>query len=180
MQKTEITAPLRRIALRSFFLAGAAAVLAACGSSASRVGKSKAQPKPKPTPAPASTPATSKGIGLIRPARGSIIARFDGNRNKGIDIAGRAGDPILAAADGRVVYAGSDLRGYGGLVIVKHNNTFISAYAHNQAILVREKEVVRQGQVIAQMGDTGTDRVKLHFELRKEGNAVDPEPYFQR
>ncbi|MDP9900086.1 peptidoglycan DD-metalloendopeptidase family protein [Variovorax ginsengisoli] len=114
---------------------------------------------------------------FVRPASGTTIARFDGNRNKGIDIAGSAGDPIVATADGRVVYVGSELRGYGNMVIVKHNETFLSAYAHAQKILVKEKDVVRQGQTIAEMGSTGTDRVKLHFEIRKQGTAVNPEPY---
>ncbi|MFZ3118488.1 MAG: peptidoglycan DD-metalloendopeptidase family protein, partial [Variovorax sp.] len=105
------------------------------------------------------------------------LARFNGKSNKGIDIAGSAGDPVLAAADGRVVYAGGQLRGYGNMLIVKHNETFITAYAHNQALLVKENEIVRQGQKIAEMGKSEADRVKLHFEIRKDGNAVDPEPY---
>ena len=106
-----------------------------------------------------------------------MIAGFDEARNKGFDIAGKAGDPVLAAADGRVVYAGAGLRGYGNLVILKHNNTFLTAYAHNQALLVKEDQSVRKGQKIAEIGSTDADRVKLHFEIRRQGKPVDPSRY---
>jgi lipoprotein NlpD len=102
------------------------------------------------------------------------MAGFDETKNKGLDVAGKAGDPVLAAADGKVVYAGSGLRGYGNLVIIKHNNTFLSAYAHNQALLVREDQAVKRGQTIAQMGNSDADQVKLHFEIRRLGKPVDP------
>jgi lipoprotein NlpD len=105
------------------------------------------------------------------------LAGFDELKNKGVDIAGRAGDPVLAAADGRVVYAGSGLRGYGNLVILKHNNTYLTAYAHNQSLLVKEDQTVKQGQKIAEMGSTDADRVKLHFEIRRQGKPVDPARY---
>ena len=105
------------------------------------------------------------------------MAGFDELKNKGVDIAGRAGDPVLAAADGRVVYAGSGLRGYGNLVILKHNNTFLTAYAHNQSLLVKEDQAVKQGQKIAEMGSSDADRVKLHFEIRRLGKPVDPARY---
>jgi lipoprotein NlpD len=105
------------------------------------------------------------------------LAGFDELKNKGVDIAGRAGDPVLAAADGRVVYAGSGLRGYGNLVILKHNNTYLTAYAHNQSLLVKEDQAVKQGQKIAEMGSTDADRVKLHFEIRRQGKPVDPARY---
>lgn len=108
---------------------------------------------------------------------GTVIAGFDEQKNKGIDIAGRAGDPVLAAADGRVVYAGAGLRGYGNLIILKHNNTYLSAYAHNQSLLVKEDQSVRKGQKIAEMGASDTDRVKLHFEVRRQGKPVDPARY---
>jgi lipoprotein NlpD len=108
------------------------------------------------------------------PASGPVIAQFDDNRNKGLSIGGKEGDPVLAAADGRVVYAGSGLRGYGNLVIVKHNGTFLTAYAHNQTLLVKEDQVVRKGQKIADMGASDADRVKLHFEIRRQGKPVDP------
>jgi lipoprotein NlpD len=130
-----------------------------------------------PGPAPTVKPPPPAPAAVIRPAAGPTLSRYDGKNNKGLDIAGSPGDAILAAADGRVVYVGSELRGYGNMVIVKHNDTFLSAYAHAQQILVKEKDVVRQGQKIAEMGNSGADRVKLHFELRKQGVAVDPEPY---
>ena len=93
---------------------------------------------------------------------------------QGVAIAGKAGDPVLAAGDGKVVYAGSGLRGFGELVIVKHNATYLSAYAHNRKILVKEGQQVSRGQKIAEMGNTDSDRVLLHFEIRKQGKPVDP------
>lgn len=108
------------------------------------------------------------------PANGSVIAAFDEVKSKGLAIAGKAGDPVVAAADGRVVYAGSGLRGYGNLVIVKHNATYLTAYAHNQTLLVKEDQAVRRGQKIAEMGSTDAERVQLHFEIRKLGKPVDP------
>jgi len=108
------------------------------------------------------------------PASGNLIAVFDDIKNKGIDITGKIGEPVLAAADGRVVYAGSGLRGYGNLVIVKHANNYLTAYAHNQNLLVKEDQSVKRGQKIAEMGNTDSDSVKLHFEIRKQGKPVDP------
>ena len=108
------------------------------------------------------------------PVGGALLERFDETRNKGVDLAGKAGDPVLAAADGRVVYAGAGLRGYGNLIILKHNNTYLTAYAHNQALMVKEDQTVRQGQKIAEMGSSDADRVKLHFEVRRQGKPVDP------
>ena len=108
------------------------------------------------------------------PASGAVVGGFDDQRSKGLDIGGKAGDPVLAAADGRVVYAGSGLRGYGNLVIIKHNDTYLTAYAHNQTLLVKDEQVVRKGQKIAEMGSTDTDQVKLHFEVRKLGKPIDP------
>ena len=128
------------------------------------------------TPA-APAAAAEDDMAFIWPAPGSLIAGFDEARNKGYDIAGKAGDPVLAAADGRVVYAGAGLRGYGNLVILKHNNTFLTAYAHNQTLLVKEDQAVRKGQKIAEMGSTDADRVKLHFEIRRQGKPVDPSRY---
>lgn len=106
-----------------------------------------------------------------------VLAGFDEQKNKGLDIGGKAGDPVLAAADGRVVYAGAGLRGYGNLIILKHNNTYLSAYAHNQTLLVKEDQTVRKGQKIAEMGSSDSDRVKLHFEIRRQGKPVDPARY---
>jgi lipoprotein NlpD len=112
------------------------------------------------------------------PAKGRVIAGFSDSANlKGIDIAGTAGEPVLAAAPGRVVYAGSGLRGYGKLVIIKHNKTYLSAYAHNREILVKEGQQVQRGQKIAEMGNSDADQVKLHFEIRRLGKPMDPARY---
>ena len=111
------------------------------------------------------------------PAGGPVLQGFDEQRNKGVDIGGRAGDPVLAAADGRVAYAGSALRGYGNLVILQHNGAFLSAYAHNQTLLVKEDQIVKRGQKIAEMGNTDAERVQLHFEIRRDGKPVDPARY---
>ena len=108
------------------------------------------------------------------PAAGPVLANFEEGRNKGLTIGGKAGDPVVAAADGRVVYAGSGLRGYGNLVIVKHSADFLTAYAHNQTLLVKEDQAVKRGQKIAEMGSTDAERVQLHFEIRKKGKPLDP------
>ena len=118
------------------------------------------------------------GIRLSWPAKGKVTGEFN-ETNKGIDIAGKVGEPVLAAADGKVVYAGNSLRGYGNLVIVKHDNTYLTAYAHNSKLLVKEGDSVRKGQKIAEMGDTDTNAPKLHFELRVNGKPVNPTPYLQ-
>jgi lipoprotein NlpD len=108
------------------------------------------------------------------PSSGPVVASFDDVKVKGLVLGGKAGDPVFAAADGRVVYAGSGLRGYGNLIILKHNNTYLTAYAHNQTLLVKEDQTVRRGQKIAEMGSTDADSVKLHFEIRKLGKPIDP------
>ncbi len=108
------------------------------------------------------------------PAAGPVATAFDDVKSKGLAITGKAGDPVLAAADGRVVYAGSGLRGYGNLVIVKHNATYLTAYAHNQTLLVKEDQAVRRGQKIAEMGSSDAERVQLHFEVRRQGKPIDP------
>jgi lipoprotein NlpD len=108
------------------------------------------------------------------PSGGPVIGGFEEGKHKGLTLSGKAGDPVLASADGRVVYAGSGLRGYGNLVIIKHSGDFLTAYAHNQTLLVKEDQVVRKGQKIAEMGSTDADRVQLHFEIRKGGKPVDP------
>ena len=131
----------------------------------------------KPVAAAPSTPANTEGddpIAFQWPVRGPLIAGFDEAKNKGLDIAGKAGDPVLAAADGKVVYAGSGLRGYGNLIILKHNNTYLTAYAHNQTLLVKEEQTIKRGQKIAEMGNSDADQVKLHFEIRRQGKPVDP------
>lgn len=134
-------------------------------------------PAPVPEPAPAPAANGDENVAWIWPAQGTLVAGFDEAKNKGLDIAGKAGDPVMASADGRVVYAGAGLRGYGNLVILKHNNTFLTAYAHNQTLFVREDQTVRKGQKIAEMGKSDAERVKLHFEIRRQGKPVDPAKY---
>lgn len=145
-------------------------------------------PQPQPvaapataTPAPAAVSSATKSIEGIEwawPTNGKVIAGFnDSASTKGLDIGGTMGQPVYAAAPGKVIYSGSDLRGYGKLVIIKHNNTFLSVYAHNSNILVKEGQQVTRGQKIAEMGDTDTDKVKLHFEIRRQGKSVDPSKY---
>ncbi|GAC1390157.1 MAG: peptidoglycan DD-metalloendopeptidase family protein [Variovorax sp.] len=137
----------------------------------------------EPRPSVAARPDISEDdVPWAWPTNGApaVLAGFDEARNKGLDIGGKAGDPVLASADGRVVYAGAGLRGYGNLIILKHNNTYLTAYAHNQALLVKEDQSVRKGQKIAEMGNSDADRVKLHFEIRKQGKPVDPTKYLPR
>ncbi|MBE2264448.1 MAG: peptidoglycan DD-metalloendopeptidase family protein [Burkholderiaceae bacterium] len=145
-------------------------------------GQTASAPVAAPAPAAAAASANPAAGGedelvFIWPANGTLIAGFDEAKNKGLDIGGNAGDPVYAAADGRVVYAGAGLRGYGNLLIIKHNNTYLTAYAHNQSLLVKEDEAVRKGQKIAVMGNSDADRVKLHFEVRRQGKPVDPAKY---
>lgn len=132
--------------------------------------------------APAATAVAAGGdeVTWAWPTAGKLAAPFSEAGSKGLDFSGKAGDPVLAAADGKVVYAGAGLRGYGELVIVKHNATFLSAYAHNRKILVREGQQVTRGQKIAEMGNTDADSVKLHFEIRKQGKPVDPAQFLPK
>ena len=126
-------------------------------------------------PAVAAAPKDAEeDLGWIWPANGTVGTAFEEGKSKGMAIVGKAGDPVLAAADGRVVYAGSGLRGYGNLIIIKHNATFLTAYAHSQALLVKEDQAVRRGQKIAEMGSSDSDRVQLHFEIRRQGKPIDP------
>ncbi len=131
---------------------------------------------PPPTAAAASAPANDDvdWAWPIQPVpKGKIVATFT-DANKGVDISGNKGTAILASSAGKVVYSGAGLRGYGRLVIIKHNATWLSAYAHNEKILVAEGEEVKKGQKIAEMGSSDADQVKLHFEIRKQGKPVDP------
>jgi len=152
----------------------------------------KVQAAPRPpvaeAPKPVSEPAAAASgsvddvedaeLEWNMPAQGKLIAGFsESSNNKGIDIAGKRGDPVIASAPGKVVYSGSGLRGYGKLVIIKHNKTFLSAYAHNDKVLVKEGQSVTRGQKIAAMGSTDTNQVKLHFEIRRFGKPVDPAKY---
>ncbi|MBI4741487.1 MAG: peptidoglycan DD-metalloendopeptidase family protein [Betaproteobacteria bacterium] len=144
------------------------------------------KPEAKPEAAPAAvpplpgTPAPAAGeddVAWMWPSNGKIVGTFSEGGSKGVDIAGKAGDPVLASGEGKVVYSGTGLRGYGKLVIVKHNATYLSAYAHNQNVLVKEGQNVAKGQKIAEMGNTDADQVKLHFEVRRQGKPVDPLKY---
>ncbi|KAA1015787.1 peptidoglycan DD-metalloendopeptidase family protein [Paraburkholderia panacisoli] len=150
---------------------GAASASGAVRSS----GSASASATPRAAPAESATPAApAPAISLVWPADGTVFRRFDGGNSKGIDISAAAGTPVVAAAPGTVVYAGNGLRGYGNLLILKHNGEYLTAYAHNRALLVKEGESVNRGEKIAEMGDTDTDRVMLHFELRYQGRSIDP------
>jgi lipoprotein NlpD len=141
--------------------------------------KPEVKPEPKPEPAAASAGGPDD-VPWIWPVSSKVTAPFSESGNKGLDFSGKAGEAVIAAGDGKVVYAGAGLRGYGELVIVKHNATYLSAYAHNRKILVKEGQQVSRGQKIAEMGDTGADSVKLHFEIRKQGKPVDPAQYLPK
>lgn len=131
-------------------------------------------------PAPAISPGSvvraddDEKLSWMWPSDGKIVATFDEGKNKGIDIAGKPGQQVMAAGAGKVMYAGSGIRGYGNLVIVKHSNSLLSAYAHNRTIVVKEGQTVNKGEKIAEMGDSDSDSVKLHFEIRQQGKPVDP------
>jgi len=149
----------------------------AASSPAEAVGAVPAPPAATVAPAPAPLPASKEGdedVNWAWPTSGAVVVPFDDAKVKGLVFEGRAGDAVVAAADGRVVYAGSGLRGYGNLVILKHNNTYLTAYAHNRTLLVKEDQTVRRNQKIAEMGSTDADAVRLHFEIRKQGKPVDP------
>ncbi len=120
--------------------------------------------------------------GWVWPTRGKVIQKYSpkGRGNKGIDIAGKPGQPILAASSGKVVYSGDGLPGYGNLIIVKHSEQYLSAYAHNRKLLVREGRTVTRGQKIAEMGSTGTQSPRLHFEIRRHGKPVNPLRYLPK
>ena len=155
-----------------------APVVVAPASTASAASKPVAASSAPAAPATPVAAATAEDdIGWIWPTNGTVLAGFDEVKNKGLDIGGTLGDPVLAAADGRVVYVGAGLRGYGNLIILKHNNTYLTAYAHNKTLLVKEDQSVRKGQKIAEMGNSDADRVKLHFEVRRQGKPVDPAKY---
>ena len=157
----------------------ASAPATATNTAAVRPPASAASPPNSSTPANnlANTDSAEETVSFQWPTRGNVLAGFDEVKNKGIDISGKAGDPVLAAADGKVVYAGAGLRGYGNLVILKHNNTYLTAYAHNQSLLVKEDQAIKRGQKIAEMGNSDADQVKLHFEIRRQGKPVDPAKY---
>ena len=134
------------------------------------------KPAEKPTETPNIAAGDEESVSWMWPADGKIVATYDDGK-KGIDIAGKIGQQVLAAGSGKVMYAGSGIRGYGNLVIVKHTSNLLSAYAHNKTILVKEGQTVNKGQKIAEMGSSDTDAVKLHFEIRQQGKPVDPSKF---
>ena len=158
--------PGQRLALRG----------GAAPGSTGRAQGTKAEAGAKRPADPAPVPAG----GWTWPARGQLIRGFGKGDRGGIDIAGRRGQSVVAARDGRVVYTGSGLVGYGRLVIVKHDKRLLTAYAHNDRVLVNEGQTVRVGQKIAEMGSTGAERVKLHFEVRRDGKPLNPLKYLPR
>jgi len=154
-------------------IAASSAAASAPASAASASGTS-APPPVREAAAPAAPRDGDDDINWAWPATTPVSTPFDDARNKGLVFRGKPGDPVYAAADGRVVYAGSGLRGYGNLVILKHNATYLTAYAHNQTLLVKDDQQVKRGQKIAEMGSTDADGVQLHFEIRKQGKPIDP------
>ncbi|WP_250451907.1 peptidoglycan DD-metalloendopeptidase family protein [Caballeronia sp. ATUFL_M2_KS44] len=150
------------------------------GSNASSGSNASGGPSVAKSESSADAPAPTTpgpGVSLAWPTQGTVIRGFDGKSSKGIDIANAAGTPIVAAAAGSVVYAGNGLRGYGNMLIVKHNDDYLTAYAHNKTLFVKEGQTVQQGQKIAEMGDTDSDRTMLHFEVRYMGRSTDPSRY---
>jgi lipoprotein NlpD len=159
-------------------VATAAAVLAPAAAAA---GAATATPKPEPAkPEPPKVAAVERdpdAIDFIWPAKGSVLAGFSEPASKGLDIGGKPGDPVVAAAAGQVLYTGTGIRGFGKLIVIRHDGGFSSVYAHNREILVKEGQSVARGQRIAELGDSDADRPKLHFEIRKAGKPVDPMRY---
>ena len=168
------TRPVTVAKMETRTLDGSKAPPAVAASTTAPVATPAAPPAPVAPPPAAAPRDGDDDINLLWPASGPVVSGFDDTRSKGLSISGKAGDPVVASADGKVVYAGSGLRGYGNLVIIKHNNIYLTAYAHNQALMVKEEQNVKRGQKIAEMGSTDSDRVLLHFEIRKQGKPIDP------
>jgi lipoprotein NlpD len=174
--------PYSERAMREVAAASAAASTpapAAATSESAAVSPPRPEAKAESAPPPlAADNGDDDRLDWMWPAKGKLIGAFSETANlKGIDIAGTAGESIVASAPGKVVYAGTGLRGYGKLIIIKHNGIYLSAYAHNREILVKEGQQVSRGQKIAEMGNTDTDQVKLHFEIRRLGKPMDPVRY---
>jgi lipoprotein NlpD len=131
----------------------------------------------KPEAKPAESAASGDEIAWIWPANGKIVGTFSEGGNKGVDVAGKSGDPVIVAGDGKVILANNSLRGYGNMIVIKHSSTLLTVYAHNKKLLVKEGQFVTKGQKIAEMGDSDADQVKLHFEVRRQGKPVDPLKY---
>ncbi|MGH8650095.1 MAG: peptidoglycan DD-metalloendopeptidase family protein, partial [Burkholderiales bacterium] len=132
-------------------------------------------PSPRDEPRAPIGPGGEESVAWGWPASGKVISAFSDSANqRGISIAGKLGQPVLASAAGRVIFSGTGIRGFGKLIVIKHNNTFLSVYAHNSELLVKEGQNVAKGQKIAEMGSTDADQVRLHFEIRRLGKPVDP------
>ncbi|HEX5093955.1 MAG TPA: peptidoglycan DD-metalloendopeptidase family protein, partial [Burkholderiales bacterium] len=155
---------------------GEAAALAAPVVARPGAATPAAPAKPEP-PKAAPVEREPGALDFIWPAKGGLLAKFSEPSSKGVDIAGKAGDPVVAAAAGQVLYTGTGIRGFGKLIVIRHDNGFSSVYAHNREILVKEGQSVTRGQKIAELGDSDADRPKLHFEIRKSGKPVDPMRY---
>ena len=169
--------PYSEQALRDVARAAAAPPDTVAMAAPATIAAPKVEAKPE-TPQIAPGDGGDDRLEWVWPAKGKVIGNFSETANlKGIDIAGTAGQPVIASAAGTVVYAGTGLRGYGKLIIIKHNKTYLSAYAHNREILVKEGQSVAKGQKIAEMGNTDTSDVKLHFEIRRLGKPMDPARY---
>ncbi|WP_334052027.1 peptidoglycan DD-metalloendopeptidase family protein [Burkholderia cepacia] len=167
---TQVAAPIEGAAVATAPLSSGPATPAA--------GTSSVAPPPAAAAASSDTAAAPSGpVTFAWPARGPVLNGFDDAKNKGVNIGGTAGEAVKAAADGRVVYSGNGLRGYGNLIIIKHDATYLTAYAHNRALMVKEGDAVTKGQKIAEMGNSDSDRVMLHFEVRRQGKPVDPLKY---
>ncbi|WP_175956004.1 peptidoglycan DD-metalloendopeptidase family protein [Burkholderia sp. BCC0405] len=161
-------------------IAGAAVATAPLSSGPATPGAGTSSVATPPAAAAASSDTAAAPSGPVTfawPARGPVLNGFDDAKNKGVNIGGTAGEAVKAAADGRVVYSGNGLRGYGNLIIIKHDATYLTAYAHNRALMVKEGDAVTKGQKIAEMGSSDSDRVMLHFEVRRQGKPVDPLKY---
>lgn len=182
-----VSKPAARPAATRSASAGSSAPATASSSSATAAGRqtvSKAPPAKPQASSSSSSPSNSYAGGKVTawrwPSAGRVTRGYSASVHKGIDISGKRGDPIVAVAAGKVVYAGTGIVGFGELLIVKHNDIYLSAYGHNDRLLVREGQVVKAGQRIAEKGSTGTDTVKLHFEIRREGKPVDPQRLLPR
>jgi lipoprotein NlpD len=162
-----------RIETRPLEARAGSAVVPAAGASGAAAASQPAAAVREPA-APAAPRDADDDVNWTWPSTAPVAMPFDEARNKGLVFRGKPGDPVFAAADGRVVYAGSGLRGYGNLVILKHNATYLTAYAHNQTLLVKDDQNVKRGQKIAEMGSTDADSVQLHFEIRRQGKPIDP------
>ncbi|MEP7061502.1 MAG: peptidoglycan DD-metalloendopeptidase family protein [Betaproteobacteria bacterium] len=173
-----IKEPYSAEAVRDFGKLAAAAPSVAPDTTSAPPVVARAEPSAPPAGASPSVGGNDDRLDWTWPAKGRVVGAFSESANlKGIDIAGTAGTPVVASAAGKVVYAGSGLRGYGKLVIIKHNDTYLSAYAHNREIVVKEGDAVARGQKIAEMGNSDADQVKLHFEIRRLGKPMDPARY---